>query len=562
MAFHFSSKLRRHKTLRLGCFAAALFLVARAVPALAQASADQDEPRWWGQSGGPPSVPYPYNFEPLDSWVYDEVDRQIAEGNLTDLYSLSRPLPRALLAARVAEALARGKRSLGLDRLARELAWEARMMDLNLPYRDTRPWISVGPRSSHVKFNGLISAGGAFEESEGPRFEDSQVGFRGMYWAPPGFGATGEYIVTQVEDARTFGNPVFEDTEIQFITPRYSISAHGRFWEVWAGRENNRWGPGRRGSLLVGGGTMGYGLLGYRLHVGSFATATAIHGWLSEPEDKYVAYHRIEMKLGSHVRLGLGEGVRYNSSSPEPLYVVNLVPYAAVERILFAQGSQGVDTDSLYRGNYISGGDIQWTPSPGWQLYAEGMLDDTKNDEPYRLAYQFGGIRVWEGRRRFALQAEYTRVYNYTYSVFYGKDFYHADEPMGYPYGPDLADLNLWADLDLNVEWGVGLRSFYRRAGEGNDIHRGPWCPDSPPETEAKFGVDCQNETNDVPGSGSTFAGVVENRIGLELSASYAPRDNLRLDVTAGITRIENAGHVSGDLETRPGGRVVAAWRW
>lgn len=88
----------------------------------------QEEPRWWGEDAGPASVPFPYIYEPTDSWVYQEVERQVAQGNLTGLYHHSRLLPRALIAARVAAALEQGRRSVGLSRLAREFAWEGRMV--------------------------------------------------------------------------------------------------------------------------------------------------------------------------------------------------------------------------------------------------------------------------------------------------------------------------------------------------------------------------------------------------------------------------------------------------
>ena len=93
--------------------------------------------------------------------------------------------------------------------------------------------------------------------------------------------------------------------------------------------------------------------------------------------------------------------------------------------------------------------DLYWNPTRGWSLYGEFMIDDILRDDglfdltpeegvPVRLAYQFGIRHVREGSRRLTLQAEYTRVYNYTYSVFYDRNFFHSDEPLGYPLGPDV----------------------------------------------------------------------------------------------------------------------------
>ena len=191
------------------------------------------EPRWFASSRDKATVPFPYVPEPLASWVHDEVDRQVALGNLVDLHAFTRPLPRTLIAARVAEALAAGKRSVGLSRLARELAWELRVMGLDPECRDSRPMVSLGPPESFVKFNGLVTLGGDFEKGEEPRVgQNSFVGFRGQYWGVPGFALMGEYGITEVDDAGRFGDPVVSGTEFQYVTPRFAADWHGKWFQV------------------------------------------------------------------------------------------------------------------------------------------------------------------------------------------------------------------------------------------------------------------------------------------------------------------------------------------
>ncbi len=542
----------------LGWGLAALVL-ALAVPSPAGAAGAAHEPRWWGAGAGDASVPYPYIAEPVDSWVYDVLDREIALGNVSGLAFESRPLPRSLIAARVAEALGAGRHSVGLERLAREFAWEGRMMGLDLGFEDTRPWITLGPPESMAKFNGLVTLGGAFEKNVAPSIDRrSVVGFRGNYWHAPGLSLNGEYLVTGLAHAREFGNTVGGGSDIQFTTPRFTFDWHARFWEVWGGRDGNRWGPGRSGGLLLGGGAPPFGQFGYKVNLGGFVTASAVHGWLSQAEGRYAAFHRVEMNLG-RFRLGVGEGVRYHGTSPEPLYLLNLVPYAAVERLLTQGGTEGANRDSLFRSNYIADADLSWRVRPGTAIYGEIAVDDVKTSEPgpTRLAYQAGVLHTVNGSRELTLQAEYTRVYDYTYSVFYGQNFYHAGAPLGYPLGPDVADLEAWADLDWNLDWTFTLHGFHRRVGEGNDGR--PWCPASQ-ETDNPYPVDCA--TFDPGASGRAFRGVVERRTGLEAGARYAPRDNLRLSVSAGAVRVAGARHVAGRDETRPLATVEAAWRW
>lgn len=525
------------------------------------------EPRWWGHDAPSATVPFPSIHEPIGSWVYDEVERQFVQGNLAGIHVHTRPLSRALIADRVGQALARGKRSVGLDRLARELAWEGRMMGLDFPYPDTRPWITLGPPRSQAKFNGLVNLGGEFEENAPPVFGSrASFGFRGNYWHPSGFSLNGEYLVVDTPGARVFGDPIFTGGNIQFNTPRYTAGWHGSFFEVWGGRDNLRWGPGRRGDLLVGGGTDYFGQVGYRVYLGTFVTATAVHGWLSQAEKRFVAFHRVEMDLGKGLRLGIAEGVRYDAVAPEPLYLLNLVPYSAVERILTSEGSTGADRDSLFRSNWMFTVDLHWRPSPGWAAYGEILIDDIQRDEglfdptqesgsPGRLGYQGGAVHIREGAHRLALQAEYTRVYNYTYAVFYGRDFFHRDQSLGYPLGADVADLNLWADLDLDLAWTLTGRAFHTRIGEGNNA--GPWCSEA--SDEDRFGTDCQTIG---PASGRAFAGTVERRMGFLTGAVYSPRDNLRLEASGGFAFVSNADHVDGVDETRPIAVLQASWRW
>jgi hypothetical protein len=528
------------------------------------------EPRWWASDADDATVPFPYINEPVQSWVYDEVQRQITQGNLSGIHHNSRPLSRALIAARVAQALAEGKTSVGLMRLAREMAWEGRMMGLEFSFEDTRSMISLGPPESHVKFNGLVSVGGRFEKGKEPDFADLAVlGFRGSYWHPTGFSISGDFLVTDVPNASAFGDPIFNDTDVQFNAPRYGISWHGRFFEAWFARENLQWGPGRRGGLLAGGGADPYAQLGYRVHLGTFLTASAVHGWLSQAERRFVAYHRVEMKLGKRIRWGLMEGVRYDATAPEPLYVINLVPYSAVERLLSADASDAAraSRDSLFRSNFILSTDLYWNASKRTAFYGEFMVDDIQRDQglfdpkaesgvPVRIGYQLGALYVTESVRRLTLQAEYTRIYNYTYSVFYGRDFFHRDEPLGYVLGPDVSDFNLWVDFDLDMDWMLQGRAFFIRTGEGNNA--GPWCPEEL-ETDNPFGTECQSFGS---ASGNKFAGIIERRTGFELGAVYAPRDNLRFEASGGLAFVDNLDHLDGEDQTRPIARLQAAWRW
>lgn len=548
--------------------AVVVLLLVHAAAARAAGAGDDSlaagQPRWWGASSGNATVPFPYIYEPIGSWVYDEVDREVAQGNLTGIAENSRPLPRSLIAARVAQAFRDGKHSVGLDRLARELAWEGRMMGLHFPYEDSRPMATVGPPSSFAKFNGRLAAGGTFVRDLRPDFEyQSLAALSGDYWHPSGLSMHGEYVVTQIPNASLYGDPVAKNTEIEYWTPRYTVAWHGGVFEVWAGRDNIRFGPGRSGGLLAGGGTRNYAQLGYRVHLGTFVTATAVHGWLSQPEGRYVAYHRVEMNLGKGFRLGLGEGVRYDGTAPNLLYLTNLVTYAAVERLDTADMNNLDNRDKLVRSNVLAAADLYWRWGPGRTVYGELLVDDVKSggQAPARMGFQVGTSYIREGARRLSLQAEYTRVYNYTYAVYYGRDFFHrgfdrSEQSLGYPLGADVGNLNLWADLDLDLNWTLTGRLRRTQIGEGNGA--GAWCPQEL-ETDNPFGTVCQSYG---PISGSDFAGTVERTVQVTGGGAFSPRDNLRFELEAGVVFVHNLDHEEGRTASRPTLRTLASWRW
>ena len=88
-----------------------------------------------------------------------------------------------------------------------------------------------------------------------------------------------------------------------------------------------------------------------------------------------------------------------------------------------------------------------------------------------------GSWRGWG----WTLGAEYTRISNYTYSVYYQDvcqcDWEHLGEPLGYGLGPDVENLLLHAWTAPALSWSASAWLDVTRKGEGA-IGK-PWQPAS-----------------------------------------------------------------------------------
>ena len=121
---------------------------------------------------------------------------------------------------------------------------------------------------------------------------------------------------------------------------------------------------------------------------------------------------------------------------------------------------------------------------------------------------------------------EYTRVRNFTYSVYYGEDFIYRRRPLGYALGPDAENMFLEASFDVSRDWQIRWSGDFTNHGEGR--LGVPWQPSQ--------------------GAASTagLSGIVEERREVWGDARWMPRDNVDVSMGAGFRRLENEGNVAG----------------
>jgi hypothetical protein len=484
----------------------------------------------------------PVEYLPVRHPAYDEIETLAAEGLLDSLAIYTRPLARtdvaaALLRARRLHAGVEG--NLHYQRLEREMARE--LTDLGSPpdEAESRLLLDTGPpeRRARLSLAGHLR-GGYDEKRDAAHFrlrDETSVTARGTLQLWPTFGAYEELGVTRIRGQRLFIDAIALHSDLETAVMRAGLTARSGPMSVAAGYDLFRWGPGRRGTLLLSDAA---GPITYLSLAGSFGgrvTATALSGVLSRAEGRYVAAHRVEALVTPRLSVGAAEAVRYHSDGIDLLYATGLLPYAIVERIHIRDAS----TDSirgLERANVMASLDAVARVSPALTLYGELLLDDiaTENkDMPDRLGYQLGlrSERPY-GSHTAHILAEYTRVRRFTYATEYGEDFLHRERSLGFVLGPDVESVWLEIGLDVSRDWQLRWSGDFINHGEG--VLGEAW------------------HTGMGAVSNVGLAGVVEERREVWGDLRWMPRDQFDVSGGLGFRRVANEAHVEG--------AVRAAW--
>ena len=494
----------------------------------------------------------PVEFLPVRHPAYDEIETLAAQGLLDSLPIYTRPLARADVAASLARARRLHPevvRSLHYQRLERELARE--LADLGAaPERPESPLLlDRGRREERVRLSVAGHLRGDYDEKrEAAHYQlrdESSVTARGGVQVWPAFAAFQEIGVTRIRSQRIFIDAIAAHTDLEVAVMRAELTARAGPFSAAAGYDMFRWGPGRRGTLLLADAA---GPMGFFSFSGTFAgrvTATSLTGVLSRADRKYLAAHRIEAALSPRVTLGLGEAVRYPSDNVDLLYATGLFPYAIVERIHIRDAS----TDSVRlreRANIMASLDIVVRPSAAISLYGEILLDDvaTENrDMPDRIAYQLGlrSSRPY-GTHTAHVLVEYTRVRRFTYATEYGQSFIHRERPLGFALGPDVEAVWMEVGLDLSRDWGLRWSGEFANQGEG--VLGEAWM-------ESQGFV-----------SNAGLFGTVEKRREVWGDLRWMPRDQIDARLGLGYRRVVNDRHVDGITRTALLGRVALDVRY
>ena len=304
------------------------------------------------------------------------------------------------------------------------------------------------------------------------------------------------------------------------------------------GRTWLRWGPGQTGTLAQSSDAPALDLLGAGAKFGPFRYEQFV-SLLDPGPQTYLAGHRLEWQATRGLSVGLTEMARFDGTSQALLYMIPFVPYSFWEK---RPKSGGVSPDDstgqqLQKNNVMWAGDVSWVAAPGWRVFGEFLLDDYSFSSDYKpdmFGYQAGldwrrALDTLGGGSALGAMIEYTRVHNFTYSVYHNHDFEYHGFPTGYVLGPDVQRFTGELALEYGANWEFAARAEWIRKGEGSVGD--PWLKEEG-EVDA-----------------SEFQGVVEKDVRVMGRVAYSPMRSVRVQATAGYGEVQNWRHVPGSDE-------------
>ncbi len=475
-------------------------------------------------------------YVPLDDWTMPYVEHFIATGAIPDPAPLTRPLRRAdvLRALAAADTLHQSPAATAtLRRLRAALAGDG-----------TGPRFRVAGGVGAALANYARRDALAAIDSTGPRQSGGRHGTAGgdlelELVTGHVVAATRLQLDTRLKyDPDWFGK---KDRAIAGRTAETYLDAQWTFGDVFFGRMDRNWGPPGIQGLLLSANP--YGLDHFAISVGSAKLQfQAIATQLDDRDSMGLVVHRFMVQhrlLFAPQRWGValweGTVLAGRDRSFEAWYL-NALNVGILE-----QWNSGGNVNSFV------GLDVEHRArvSPFGQL----MLDDIQVDragatdqKPVSYALTLGA-RGGIGNAATGWRVYYTRVTNLTY---------RNEDSLQVPLYHLLGTGRNFDDYDQLT----GTIALLPRAGllltpEVTYLRQGEGDPRLPHPTVSAY-----------PTTPTIFQGVVERTLRVAVTGSYAPSARIALGFDAGVHRISNFQHASGDTRTRFLGRVTLTYRF
>jgi len=471
--------------------------------------------------------------EPLSPWagIDADIERLAIRGELPLEAVTFRPMDRGELR----DALRPAARSPSRRHVESELAGGSPRSGSLIDHCHEQKTLSLLP---YARLAPVFAEGG-----EAAWTDSSRVGIRGIFTHGSSLVVRAGLFAAEVSEGRRFADPLMAGTDLILHEEEMTISARILGARIRAGRDRHRWGPGISGTLLLSDDGEPFDFAEYQVRMGEHLRFLALTGITSTHQRRYLSAHRLTWTPRPDLSLSFSEGARFQSESPPLLYATGIVPYTLVER-MDLQDNLADSTREESRNNVLWSLDVCWRPRPGWLLYAEVLADDigTETGEaPNRGGLQLGGSMAprWRGWD-WTLGAEFTRISNYTYSVYYQSaclcDWEHQGEAVGYALGCDVASLLCRCTVDWSDTWGA--RTWVRHVAQGEGEIGRPWSPSS---TGCGDGADCGEVR------AWSLSGVVERRWAGGFEIRCRPHRLARGGIWIEVGRVENGGHDLSD---------------
>lgn len=489
---------------------------------------------------GTPPDPYP-----VASRLYEDLRALHVRGGLRVPGLTARPQSGFTLAAAVAADSATPHTLPAFARARAALADPLVVSGLDSTASPHPVLLRVGDQESRLS----ISAFAGFRAEACPDrgfvlTDSTRFGLKASWFVWPGFHLYEELYVADVPGGREFADPLVADSDIIIFQDRVFAALHTRVADLTFGRDRLGWGPGTTGSLLLAATARPFTQLRVeRFFLDRRIHAVVVNGALSQAEDRFIAYHRLDWQATRRLRVAFAEGARYNADFVEPLYLVGIIPYPLVGRLL-ERDNDSRQSDALVRNNVMWDIDASYLVRDGVEIYGEILVDDLGTETsqtPTRLGYQLGTYVATDVAGFPAtFNAEWTRVWRYVYSVFYDADFVHEGVPLGYPEGPDSRLVHVRGAVEVRPGFEVGVVG--ERLDRGEDGLGVYWDPDDP----AAAGADA-----------SEFGGTVEGQWRLLGSFRFLPARPIAATIELGGAWVTNAVHEPGADRAGLLGRVM-----
>ncbi len=270
----------------------------------------------------------------------------------------------------------------------------------------------------------------------------------------------------------------YESEALDYYRATAIVGFTSRFFEVRAGRDRNRWGPGRTG-LLLSDYAAPYDHLQLRTrvwrleYVNVFANFTNVQEKTRSGEPfarRYGAFHHLTLRLPGRVDVSAYEGIIFTDTSSsnrrhgfDPTYLNPILFYRSAEQ------------DRNSPDNAFVGFSAGWGPAPGLRLYGDVLFDEFSarlvGEESWanKWAWTLGAQTAEWPVPGLTLRAEWTRLRPYLYSHRSAATaLLHYNDGLGHPAGPNAIDWSFFADYQPTPRVSAQLNVGYTRRGRND----------------------------------------------------------------------------------------------
>jgi len=240
------------------------------------------------------------------------------------------------------------------------------------------------------------------------------------------------------------------------------------WFQLKIGRDQAKWGPGYRGNLMLSAQNPLFDMIKLKARFKRFQFES-IHGNLNSSYGrKFLAAHRLEIRIAPWLYVAGSEGVVYGNRGAEFQYLNPIMPYHVAEHHLGDQDNNTI------------GFDFTVFPIKKLKCYFELFLDDYTLSESVfdyygnKFAFLIGGYWVEPfGLKNVDLHVEYARVEPFVYTHHDSINSYqNYDQSIGHWLGPNADDCFIEASFNPNRDLTLTFSLEQVRKGEG-DITQG-----------------------------------------------------------------------------------------